>query len=236
MNYIHPLTFFKKVSITALSILLVATALGKKAEAVVVTFDDIETTDEFGAIENGYGGLNWVNFGYVNHIFHPGSGYENGLESGDYTAFNWYAQPAEIAGELFDLEGAFLTAAWNNGLNILVEGFSEGILKYSQNVVVNPSESSWFAFEYTGVDRVRFTSSGGIDANPNDNIVGRNFVMDNLTYRKSNSGVTPDTPSPTSPPQGNREVPEPITVLGSLLSLAFGGIFYKKYSRKSLRS
>lgn len=234
MNYIKVLTLVKKVSITALSVIAFATAFGKKAEAVVVTFDDIETTHGFGAVENGYGGLNWANFGYVNQIFHPGSGYENGLGSGDYTAFNWYAQPAEVTGELFDFDGAFLTAAWNNGLNILIEGFSEGILRYSQNVVVNPSESSWFDFGFTGVDRVMFTSSGGVDANPNDDIVGRNFVMDNFTYRVSDSNVTPPSPPPMLPPGGNKEVPEPITVLGSLFALGFGGVFYKRYSQKSL--
>ena len=224
MNYIKTLTFVKKGSIAALSILgiacaelaLMATVSQNKAEAVVVTFDDIENTHGFGAVENGYGDLNWTNFGYVNQIFHPDSGYENGLASGEYTAFNWYAQPAEVTGELFNFEGTFLSAAWNNGLNVLVEGFSEGILKYSQNVVVNPSESSWFDFDYTEVDKVRFTSFGGVDAKPDDNIVGRNFVMDNFTYNRSNS----------------EEVPEPITVLGSLVALGFGGIFYKKYSRR----
>lgn len=235
MNYINTLNFVKKVSITALSMLAIATALEKPVEAVVVTFDDIDTTYGFGAVENGYGGLDWVNFGYVNQIFHPGSGYENGLASGDYTAFNWYAQPAEVTGDLFDFQGTFLTAAWNNGLNVLVEGFSEGILKYSQNVVVNPSESRWFGFDYIGVDRVKFTSSGGVDANPNDNIVGRNFVIDNFTYRKSNSNMTPATPPPVLQPGGNvAEVPEPISVLGSLVALGFGGIFYRQHSRKSL--
>lgn len=224
MNYIKTLSFVKKGSIAALStvgiacaqLTLITTVSQKKAEAVVVTFDDIETTHGFGAVENGYGDLNWTNFGYVNQIFHPDSGYENGLVSGEYTAFNWYAQPAEVTGELFNFEGTFLSAAWNNGLNVLVEGFSEGILKYSQNVVVNPSESSWFDFDYTEVDKVRFTSFGGVDAKPDDNIVGRNFVMDNFTYNRSNS----------------EEVPEPITVLGSLVALGFGGIFYKKYSRR----
>lgn len=232
MNYINALTLIKKVSITALSVLTIATAFGKKAEAVVVTFDDIETINGFGTVENGYGGLNWDNFGFVNQIFHPGSGYENGLGSGDYTAFNWYAQPAEVTGESFDFDGALLTAAWNNELNILVEGFSEGVLAYSQEVIVNPSESSWFDFGFTGVDTVRFTSSGGVDANPDDDIVGRNFVMDNFTYRVSDSGVKPATPPPpVVRPGGDTEVPEPITVLGSLFALGFGRIFYKKYSR-----
>ncbi len=235
MNYINTLSFVKKVSITVLSLLAIATVSEKQVEAVVITFDDIETTYGFGAVENGYGGLNWVNFGYVNQVFHPGSGYENGLASGDYTAFNWYAKPAEVTGDLFDFQSTFLTAAWNNGLNILVEGFSGGILKYSQNVVVNPSESKQFIFDYIGVDRVKFTSSGGVDANPNDNIVGRNFVMDNFTYSKSNSSITPATPTPVFQPGGNvAEVPEPISVLGSLLALGFGGVFYRQYSRKSL--
>ncbi|KST63564.1 PEP-CTERM sorting domain-containing protein [Mastigocoleus testarum] len=235
MNYINTLNLVKKVSITVLSMLAITTVFEKQAEAVVVTFDDIETTYGFGAVESGYGGLDWVNFGYVNQIFHPGSGYENGLASGDYTAFNWYAKPAEVTGDLFDFQSTFLTAAWNNGLNILVEGFSGGILKYSQNVVVNPSQSKKFIFDYIGVDRVKFTSSGGVDANPNDNIVGRNFVMDNFTYHKSNSSITPATPPPVLQPGGNvAEVPEPISVLGSLVALGFGGIFYRQHSRKSL--
>ena len=236
MNYINVLTLAKKISIAALGIVApLVVVSGKKAEAVVLTFDDIETTQGFGAIENGYGDLNWVNFGYVNQEFHPDSGYENGLVSGEYTAFNWYAQPAEVTGELFDFDGAYLSSAWNDGLNVLVEGFSEGVLKYSQKVVVNSSESSWFDFGYTGVDTVKFTSSGGVDANPDDNIVGRNFVMDNFTYQTSNSNVTSPSSSPI-PQSGNntQEVPEPMTVLGSLVALGFGGIFYKKYSRKSV--
>lgn len=235
MNYINALTLVKKLSVAALSVVAIATALGEKAEAVVLTFDDIETTYGFGAIEDGYGDLNWDNFGYVNKAFHPSSGYENGSVSGEYTAFNWYAQPAEVTGELFDFDGAFLSAAWNNGLSILVEGFVGKVLKYSQEVVVNPDKPNWFAFNYTEVDRLRFTSSGGVDANPNDNIVGRNFVMDNFTYHQSNSKPTPATPPPIPQPGNNpEEVPEPITVLGSLVAFGFGGIFYKKYSRKNI--
>ena len=235
MNYINALTVVKKISIAVLSVVAIATTSGKKAEAVVLSFDDIEEIQEFGAIENGYGGLNWVNFGYVNHVFHPGSGYENGLVSGEYTAFNWYAKPAEVTGELFDFDGTYLSAAWNNGLNILVEGFLEGVLKYSQDVVVNPSESNWFDFDYTEIDRLRFTSFGGEDANPDDNIAGRNFVMDNFTYHASNSNSNSTSQIQILQPGNNtREVPEPITVLGSLVALGCGGVFYKKYSRKSV--
>ena len=54
-----------------------------------------------------------------------------------------------------------LAAAWNDGLNIQVQGYLKGQLVDSQTVVVNPSGPSLFTFNYQDIDTLKFVSSGG---------------------------------------------------------------------------
>ena len=151
----------------------------------VLDFDDVLAED--GYIPDGYGGFGWVNFGVVCGDC-LGSGFDTGTVSGDCVAFNAWAEPASItSSDIFDFNGAYLTAAWRNGLNITVAGYEDDSLKYTTTVVVDTTGPIWFDADnnYIGINRLEFDSFGGEDVF--SNCGGKHFAMDDFEF-------TPSTP------------------------------------------
>ncbi|QSJ19610.1 PEP-CTERM sorting domain-containing protein [Nostoc sp. UHCC 0702] len=202
----------KAFSVVAFTAVTAGTLSTEQAQALVLTFDDLPllTADEayYDLIPNEYGGLNWDNFYYLNSSSedYESSGYAYGTASTPNVAFNGGANPALVTtvnnnGGHFDFNSAYLTAAWNNGLNILVEGFLDGIVKYSTTVTVDAVSPTLFNFDFLGIDNLSFTSYGGVDAGYSGE--GEQFILDNLTYEY-------------------KAVPEPATILGLLTVASFG--------------
>ena len=147
-------------------------------------FEDAPLED--GYILDGYGDFDWVNFGVICGYCVPGSGFDTGTVSGDNVAFNAWAEAASItSSNIFDFDGAYLTAAWRNGLNITVAGYENDSLLYSTTVVVDTTGPAWFDFNYVGIDRLEFDSFGGEDVSIYRS--GEHFAMDDFTS-------TPSTP------------------------------------------
>lgn len=165
--------------------LLLSVGAIASTNAAVITFDDLPQADA-GLIDNGYAGFDWSSFGYANKSVLPGSGYETGVVSGDYAAYNDFAETSSLSGSLFDFNGAFLTGAWNDGLNIEVKGFAAGTELYSTIVVVNTASAQWFDFNFFGIDSLSFRSFGG-EKNAQLDSEGEQFVMDNFTINESSS-------------------------------------------------
>lgn len=163
--------------------LLLSLGVAASTNATVITFDNLPETDA-AIIDNGYAGFDWLSFGYANKSVLPGSGYETGVVSGDYAAYNDFAETSSLSGSLFDFNGAFLTGAWNDGLNIEVRGFSSGSEVYSTTVVVNTASAQWFDFNFFGIDSLSFRSFGG-EKNALLDGDGEHFVMDNFTINES---------------------------------------------------
>lgn len=174
--------------------ILLVFAIVTSANATVLTFDDI-STDSIGTIGDGYGGLDWDNMGFIKNTFNANSGYDNGTVSGDYTAFNQWAQVGTVNDTSFDFNGAYLTGAWNTGLNIKVTGSLNGADIYSQTVTVDTTGPTWFDFNFLGIDSLAFSSFGGVNAELGGG-AGAHFAMDDFTF---NQTVDP--------------VPEPATIL-----------------------
>lgn len=152
--------------------------------ATVLSFDDFFTNDPIGTlIESDYGGLSWDNF-YVKNTTIPllPSGYVNGTVSGTNVAYNGFGMLGVISTSPFDFTGAYLTGAWNNGLNIEVRGYSGGILRYDQAVVVDSTTPVFFRFDYTGIDMLTFDSFGGINAGYSGS--GTHFALDDFTFNE----------------------------------------------------
>lgn len=157
------------------------------ANASVLTFDDISVPSVGVAVPNGYGGFTWYNFYVLNsvslsNVYGP-TGYLNGTVSGDNVAYNWFANPAQVTkNSTFTFNGAYLTAAWNDELNIEVQGYLNNILEYDTTVVVNATAPTFFNFDYSNIDALTFISSGGVSAGYNGS--GTHFVIDNFTYNE----------------------------------------------------
>ncbi len=153
----------------------------------LLMFDDLPaiypTPTDLNLIPNGYGGLNWNNFGVIDGLkVTPDYGYYTGVVSPPNVAFNEYGDPASISVSkgLFDLDSAYLTAALNLGtpLNIQVQGFVGTTLLYNNTYTVNNSGPTLVNFDYLGVNRVTFTSSPA-----------EVFAMDNLTVTVPEPGT-----------------------------------------------
>jgi|GEM_PF-445394 len=186
-------TVVKKLSTAAIASTVIVLGMGAVAEATVLTFDDlsdipVNSSPDFvftAKIPNGYGGFNWDNFYYIDGSSSIATltGYNNGRVSGDNVSFNDFGNPAVVSGSTFDFNSAYLTAAWNNGLSVTVEGLKDGAILYSKTVVVDTTNPTLVNFDYFGVDELSFTSFGGVE--PNYLISeggGTQFALDNFTF------------------------------------------------------
>lgn len=170
--------------------------LGSTAtHAKVITFDDLPQVEFADVISNGYQGFDWSWFGYIHQAALPNTGFEKGVVSGQYAAYNDFAATATISGSRFDFNGAFLTGAWNDGLNIEVTGSANGLASYSKTVVVNSAQAQWFDFNFLDIDSLSFRSFGG-EKNRLLDGEGEHFILDNFTFNEPvNSTQVPEPPA-----------------------------------------
>lgn len=191
------------------ALFLVVSFSGISAGAVG-TFDDLQPLPpgQGLAVPNGYLGLNWVQVGYLDPTTrNPTVGYLPAMVSSPHVAFNMFENPTVISSmtsnTYFTFNGAYFGAAWNNGLQVNLTGWRQGVQKQSRTIVVNTTGSNWYDFNYVGIDELRISSSGGIPAFSPDYGSFTHFVMDNFTV--------------------NEPVPEP-TNLAIVCAGAFGGL------------
>jgi len=182
-----------------------------ESSAAILTFEGLSD----GAIANGYGGLNWNNMYALNATIYQPSGYKNGRVSGDNVAYNGFGTTATVTDGLFTFDGAYFTGAWNDGLNIRIQGYAGATLLYDTTIVVNTSGPTYFNAGYQNIDKLVFDSFGGVD-NPAYVGGGVHFAMDNFSINESSS------------------VPEPATLtMFGLGALGFGFAGYRR--RKAAR-
>ena len=149
--------------------------------ATTVTFSNLpDLGGQDALIPNGYDGFDWSNFYYLDgDAYNPNSGYANGAVSGPNVAFNGFGESASLSGPTFNFIGADLTAAWNNGLSITVDGYDNGVLVDQETVVVNSTGPTWFEFDFNGITDLVFSSSGGTNAGYGG--TGTQFVIADFT-------------------------------------------------------
>ena len=188
---------------------LILAAVNAQADVGVWTFDELPpVTWSNNPIPNGYGGFTWDNMYYLDPVnYNPNSGYMAGMVSQPHVAFNAWGDAAAVSDGIFSFGGCYLTGAWNDGLNIQVDGYLGGSLIYSQTVVVSSTAPTWFDFNYYGIDRLEFSSWGGTPNPDYIDIPGYHFAMDNFTV-----------------------VPVPGAVLLGILGLSAVGIKLRKYT------
>jgi hypothetical protein len=180
-----------RLVVISLAMLLISAA---PSSAAVLTFDDLAGT---GVPIGSYGGLSWSeNFYQLDGSLgaYTDTGYDHGRVSGNHVAYNGWERVVAVSDSAFDFTGAWLTGAWNDGLSINVTGWSGATQLYDNTVTVNTAGATWFAFDYLDVDRLVFSSFGGI---PNPAAAqrggGLHFVMDNFTINESGAVPEPST-------------------------------------------
>lgn len=155
------------------------------AQTEILTFDDISWTGSvYEQMPIGYGGVQWNNFAVLNTAqelsTYGRNGEVNGVVSPNNVAFNLYGTAAFISDGSFNLNSAYLMAAWNDGLQVEVQGFVGSTLTYDHTYSVGTQGSTLINFNYLGVNEVNFISSGGV---PHGFTFGsgEQFGMDNMS-------------------------------------------------------
>jgi hypothetical protein len=189
-------TTMKKTHSLFLSLLLsLGLTTAASTHATVITFDDLPAT-EVDTIPDGYQGFSWGssffdNVAYIHKDVEPNSGYENGVVSGDYAAFNFLSSTSLIktsGGETFDFNGASFTSAWKDNTNLMVTGFFNNVALFTQTVIINTSAAQWFDFNFAGINALELKAW---NYSPND---GNDFyVMDNFTINEPTA--VPESPA-----------------------------------------
>jgi hypothetical protein len=156
-------------------------ALPMLAQAATITFDDLVDSGDGTPIPNGYQGLNWNNFWVLNTPAYSvqTSGYVNGTVSPPNVAFNGFGDPAAFSNGTFTLNSFYLTAAWNNGLNVTVTGLLAGNPIFQQTFIVDTTGPTFVSLDWSGIDEVTWVSFGGVNAGYDGS--GVHFALDNLT-------------------------------------------------------
>jgi len=155
-----------------------------------LNFEDLPENDS--RIRN-YGGLHWDTF-FSENIrtqIPPGieTGYRTGATSGVRVAFS--DRRATILGPSFTFNSGYFTAAWRTGLSLNIVGEGSDHVHLA-TLTLNPFAPTLFSPNWTDIERLTFTPSGGVDAFPQSGS-GKNFVLDDFTF----SATTP-TPEPTT--------------------------------------
>jgi hypothetical protein len=163
-----------KFSFSIICIWLASVGLAGATNApALLTFDDLSPGSDYSLIPNGYGGLQWNNFGVIAGGGQPlYSGYWNGMVTSPNVAFIPYGAPASITSTTpFDLTSAYLAAAWQNGMQLEVKGLVGDTVAYDNTYTLGISAPTFVQFNYLGVDRVDFLCVSAYT---------QQLVMDNL--------------------------------------------------------
>jgi uncharacterized repeat protein (TIGR03803 family) len=157
-----------------------ATLTVVKASPELITFDDLNGSGL--PVPAGYNNLNWNNFYYRNaETVGAPSGYPAGMLSASNVAYNGNGSSAIITSSApFELVSAYLTAVWNDNLQVEVQGYSGASLIYDNTYTLSATAPTLIAFNYTGVTGLQFIASGGTQHSGYSGS-GTAFAMDNVS-------------------------------------------------------
>src|SRR5882724_10163594 len=125
------------------------------ARSVVLTFDDLSPGTSNVVVPNGYGGLLWTNFEVLDGSRRPtNDGYRKGMVSSPNVVFNAFGNSASFSSNgVFDLNSAYVTAAFVNGLQVRVRGLAGTNLLYDHTYAVVTNAPTFINFNYLQIDR-----------------------------------------------------------------------------------
>jgi hypothetical protein len=114
------------------------------------------------------------------------------MVSSSNVAYNANGNPASVTSpNPFGFISAYLTAAWNDNLQVATRGYAGGILVYAATNTLSATNPTLINFNYVGVDDVEFTSYGGTP-HPGYSGSGVHFAMDNVIVVTNLPGNAPN--------------------------------------------
>ncbi len=166
-------------------------------QANIISGYSLANTNAFGS---NYGNLKWSQNGNINDFRiveaagflarNPGTpannGITNGLVSGSWVAVNggggdvWFETLTPTAAN-FNLNSAYMSAAWYSGLKVDITGYRDGVQVYSMTTNPLNFTAGLVTFNWHDLDKVTFHSqqnSGTVI--DNQSTYNHAFVMDNL--------------------------------------------------------
>ena len=142
-----------------LALVLGTVARTAGAEWTFITFDDLPATTS-AAVPHGYNGLTWYSFHYLDPVLTYGShlnGYQVGMVSPSNVAYNSGGSSASIASNSpFNFASAYLTAAWNDHMQVEAIGYAGASLIYDNTYLLSATVPTLINFNYWGVTAVSF--------------------------------------------------------------------------------
>ena len=182
-------------SLLVLSCLSLSLMLGAGSSFASPSTFGFDTLTPFTTPPSGYAGITTWNgsFQVVNDTCCGASGYANGNVSPNNEIYDLGGLPAQFGANgdpTFTLDSFFVTASWNDGMNLSIIGLLNGVQVGSDNVnlTINTAGPLFASLNWAGVNEVDFVSSGGVNHGYNGS--GTHFVIDDLTVN--------NTPEPAS--------------------------------------
>ena len=152
-----------------------------------IKFEDIAPDGDAAKIPDGYKGLTWLNFWAIDDDFYPNSGFDNVIESGSAAGTNADENKpgifrSDARNNDFDLNSGFFAGGFNDDLEVTVAGYDNGD-KVAQKLLTLDQDQEFVRFgrKFDDIDKVAISSSGGTDADPNDDGSGPFFAVDDIS-------------------------------------------------------
>jgi hypothetical protein len=151
--------------------LMLLTAVGSTASVDVLDFEDLDPGSEtLGQIPTGYQGFSWSSrCKWITKYRQSKTGYEYGT-IGRVSLFTSYAKDVSLSDGVFDFSGAYITSYDLMTEQVVVEGWRDGSLVYTETITTNNDQAYWFDFSFTNIDTLWFRP------------LGRHIVIDDITF------------------------------------------------------
>jgi hypothetical protein len=137
------------------------TSANSNEEAVVVTFDDLQS-EGVRKVPSGYGGLRWDNFVMTHRKFYDPEGYRNGVMSGEFLAYNGSGHPTSISHEEpFDFVGGYFGVSTLDaqGETLTITGWRGEDQIYQEEMTLSALGPTYLAAQFDAVTRIEFRTA-----------------------------------------------------------------------------